>query len=366
MGLDLSRIEAWSREMLEGEARRRGIRSPEFRTRGELIRLILRHQYGDRFNAGRDRIAQARTSLKQARELLGATLGAALTALPEPLETLMRLRGRLPPPQRPRPPARQETPAPSTRAPVPAQEPQPEVSAPAAAPAVTPVAAVPTAVPEIAAPAADFSPPPPPEAAEPRRPMPATRTFVEEPIRTRSMARLLAAQGHKERALAIYAELIESQSDTDALRAEAETVRRGDPIDAPLLPAPGAEERLSAPPESGDKLWSEGEPGSGLLLRWSITDGGLQRARAVLGKDGEIAVRVISIRPDEARVVRSEITEHAPVDASGEWQTPPLPSSVRCFAAAGLRHGDRFVAIVHVHPGAKRKSTPSVRPSVPA
>ena len=78
MALDLSRVEAWTREKLEAEARRRRIRNPQFRTRGELIRLLLKHQYGDRFSAGRERIARGIRTFEQARELLGMAVGAAL------------------------------------------------------------------------------------------------------------------------------------------------------------------------------------------------------------------------------------------------------------------------------------------------
>src|SRR4051812_26277295 len=88
MGLDLSRVEAWTREMLEAEARRRRIRNPQFRTRGELIRLLLKHQYGDQLSAGRERIARGIRTFGQARELLGMAVGAALSALPETLGAL--------------------------------------------------------------------------------------------------------------------------------------------------------------------------------------------------------------------------------------------------------------------------------------
>src|SRR6185295_244866 len=102
MGLDLSRIDAWTREMLEAEARRRRIRNPEFRTRGDLIRLLLKHQYGDRVSAGRERIAKGMRTARQARELFGLAMDAALSALPEPIATIMRLRsGQATPPARP-------------------------------------------------------------------------------------------------------------------------------------------------------------------------------------------------------------------------------------------------------------------------
>src|SRR5688572_24328902 len=96
MGLDLSRIEAWTREMLEAEARRRKIRGPEFRTRGELVRLILKHQYGDRVSAGRERFAKGLRAVEQARDVLANVVGGAFASLPEPRDALMRLRAHLP------------------------------------------------------------------------------------------------------------------------------------------------------------------------------------------------------------------------------------------------------------------------------
>jgi hypothetical protein len=344
MALDLSRIEAWTREMLEGEARRRSIRSPEFRTRGDLVRLILRHQYGDRLSAGRERIAQGRRNLARARELLGAAVGAALTGLPEPFDALLRLRSRLP----------EATPPP--RAPRPAAPAAPVAQAAPPSPVAEPPPAVPVEV---------ERPAPVPVPVPPAREVPTTRTFIEEPIRTRSMARLLAAQGLRERALAIYAELLAREPGDQALQDEAAAIGRGDPVEAPVLPERPAGALPVQLPASADRLQSEGDTSTGLLLRWQISEAGQQRARAVLGTEGELAVRLISIRSDADRQVRSEVTEHGPVAASGEWQTPPLPPGVRCFAAAGLRSGERFVAIVHVHPGGRAERL-SERPSASA
>jgi hypothetical protein len=328
MDLDLSRIEAWTRGMLEAEARRRRIRSPEFRTRSELIRLILKHQYGDRVSAGRERIAKGVRAYEQARGLLKGVVSSALSAVPEPLDSLLGLRARTrhEPPRPPQP--RDDHPPKGAHrdwAPQP-----PEHDAPPAVPGEPPL-----------------------DQAAPRMasgPAPRTRTFVEEPIRTHSMARLLASQGHRERALAIYEELLAQNSADEALRGEAEGVRNGLPIDPPLLPdRPLVLERVTLP-DSGDSLRCEGEPREGLQLRWHISDDGQRRARAVLGSEGELAARLVVIRPDPEQVVRSEVTEHGPVAADGAWVSPPLPDAARCFAAVGLRDGDRFVAIVHAHP----------------
>lgn len=384
MALDLSRIDALTREVLETEARKRGIRSPEFRTRTELVRLILRNQYGDRVDAPRELLAQGARGVSQARQLLGEVVGAALAVLPEPLDVLVRLRSRWPlqsdnrapraPSAAPQPattPRPAMAPQPASRAagqPTTVTQPQPptqEVRAatPAAAPTAEPApkAAAPAATfaesgpsrpserPSVA-PRGAFSTPPPPAPPRPSS-EPATRTFIEEPIRTRSMARLLAAQGHRERALAIYEELLAQNSEDAALRRETDALRRGDPLSEPRLssPAPALDVPLELP-DGGDRLWCEGNPEEGLRLRWQLSDQGQERARAVLGHHGELAIRVVAIKPDSADVVRSEITEHGPVSARGEWVAPGLYSATRCFAAVGLRDGERFVAVVHARP----------------
>jgi hypothetical protein len=328
MGLDLSRIEAWTREMLEAEARRRRIRSPEFRTRSELVRLILKHQYGARFNAARESVAKGRKTVEQTRDLMAQVVSSTLSLIPSPLNALRRLRGELPERSQPAPPP---APRPEPRRPAPPAAAQP--SSPGAIPA-----------------------PPPPPAVKAPEPAPASedaqptiRTFIEEPIRTHSMARLLASQGLHARALAIYEELLAQNNQDEQLRREAQALRRGEPIEPPVLPDPRGALDASSLPDGGDQLQCDAL-GSGFDLRWRITEGGQRRARAVLGGAGELAVRVVAIRPDPHQVVRSEITERGPVAAADAWQTPPLPADARCFAAVGLRDGERFVAIVHARP----------------
>lgn len=98
------------------------------------------------------------------------------------------------------------------------------VPGPVAAPrAPAPVGAF--ATPEFVAP----EPSPPPNVAPvlPKAvsaPAPVVNGAAEEPIRTRTMARLLAAQGHPARALAIYDALMATDPDP-SLRAEAERLR---------------------------------------------------------------------------------------------------------------------------------------------
>jgi hypothetical protein len=59
----------------------------------------------------------------------------------------------------------------------------------------------------------------------PARAAAAERETCDEPIRTRSMARLLAKQGHGQRALTIYDYLLAGNPSDGELRAEADAVR---------------------------------------------------------------------------------------------------------------------------------------------
>lgn len=98
-----------------------------------------------------------------------------------------------------------------------AVEPQPDVlatpSEPAHAPSATRLEEPPKAAPGL--------PPPPPALLE--KPAPPA---CNEPIRTRTMARLLASQGHPQRALSIYEFLLTKPGADDALRAEADALRQ--------------------------------------------------------------------------------------------------------------------------------------------
>ena len=164
------------------------------------------------------------------------------------------------------------------------------------------------------------------------------------------MARRLASQGHRGRALAIYEELLARNSQDAELREEAEALRRGDrpTYEEPRLPTPSQLPPTEATSLTGeDRIECEGVVGEGLRLRWEVSEAGTERARAVLGSSGELAIRIVTISPDQERVVRSEITEHGPVGPSGQWTTPLADSGSRGFASIGLRADDRFVSIVH-------------------
>jgi hypothetical protein len=62
-------------------------------------------------------------------------------------------------------------------------------------------------------------------AVQPKRARQRLSGTCDEPIRTRSMARLLASQGQHDRALAIYEALVAADGTDATLRAELEAVR---------------------------------------------------------------------------------------------------------------------------------------------
>lgn len=300
--MDLKSLYEWTRGQLEAEAEKRGIKGSRSLTRLELISTLMTQS-----------VTAGQQAVRLAQNAFSAALSSAVTRFPHQLGALKSLSRRLPASGQ-------------------ASRPQPTVDDWSNA--------VP---PEVTAPMPDSDGEAGPNVA------PTTRTFIEEPIRTRSMARLLAAQGHRERACAIYQELLEKIPTDAQLRSEADAVGRGQ--------YEGFEnaERIrracnAAPivlPETADLVRCEGGADEALTVRWTITEQGKERASSVLGRGGELAVRIMAVVPDPELVVRSEVTEYGPVESSGSWVTQALPHGARCFTAVGLRANNRFVAIIH-------------------
>ena len=91
--MDLKDIDQWSRALLQKEARKRGIRTPEMYSRPELVKLILRHDYGSTIN------------VREAARLMGGILGSAKSALRAGLGIAEERVARKPEPYRPAPAA---------------------------------------------------------------------------------------------------------------------------------------------------------------------------------------------------------------------------------------------------------------------
>jgi hypothetical protein len=56
---------------------------------------------------------------------------------------------------------------------------------------------------------------------------------------------------------------------------------------------------------------------------------------------------VISVRPHPTQVVQSEVSEHGPISQAGAWKLVLPSEDTHAVGSVGMRHGERFVSIVH-------------------
>jgi hypothetical protein len=88
-------------------------------------------------------------------------------------------------------------------------------------------------------------------------------------------------------------------------------------------------------------------PQDGMLLRWRVTPEAIERARKLLGSSGELAVRIVAVRVEPHAVVKTDVIDHGPIEESGDWTAPLLPTEARYVSAVGLKSANKFVSIVH-------------------
>ena len=158
------------------------------------------------------------------------------------------------------------------------------------------------------------------------------REMVREPILTRTMAGVLAAQGYHERALRIYDHLLKQAPENDDLEAEAESVR------ARMAEGDGPpEDEVAAVPVKKDSL----------LVSWKVTPRSIERARSVLGGEGKLTARVVVVARGKGADVSRETREHAVGAEMGEHLFTEIPRRARCTASVGLLAKDRFVSVAH-------------------
>jgi hypothetical protein len=174
-------------------------------------------------------------------------------------------------------------------------------------------------------------PPPPPSGAPTAKPPPSDEVVASEPIRTRTMAGLLAAQGHDERALAIYDDLLARGTSDPAVGREAEAIRRrlGDRAQPPSEPIVALQVR-----------------GRSVLIAWQLPADARARAVALAGSDGPTTARAVVVAPDRTEVVRVQTIERV-VDDVGDWLLDDLPAGARLTVSVGVRPETRFVSAAH-------------------
>lgn len=174
-------------------------------------------------------------------------------------------------------------------------------------------------------------------AAEPRRETPSAPPPSDEPIRTRSMARLLEQQGHLTRALPMVRELRAARPDDEELARWEER-----------LTQTVAERALAEHARSETQAGSfvrfvlvEGRRG----VVWHVDEPGVDRARALLGGDGALLLRVVRVLslPDHSVETRQA---DRPTEHRG-WALLDAPLEARLVVAIGVGDGERFASIAH-------------------
>lgn len=163
----------------------------------------------------------------------------------------------------------------------------------------------------------------------------------DEPIPTRTMARLLHEQGHHRRALAILQNLLAQRPGDRELQADLEAVGRS--LGLAHTPAAPLNPGARAQPSPRAELVSMLLPGSRVLLAWGLSDESLASAKS-LGARGTLVARVLVHAPGESGAVARSLTDKD-VSAAGEWAIGPIASGSFVTAAVGFRDGEQFVSV---------------------
>ncbi|MEM6956387.1 MAG: hypothetical protein AAF411_18120 [Myxococcota bacterium] len=296
---ELARLEEWNRSDLEAEARRIGLWAPHRKATDELIRKIRAHHNAPFRRAGR--------LLRRA-----ANLALELAAPALPAEAEVKAAAPEPAPRSAEPKA-EETPAPK------------RVSA----------RARPVADAELV----DEGP-----------------SLKDEPMPTRTMAKLLADQGHAQRALAIYRRLLRDAPGDEGLQSAIAKLQGG--RQRSPRPAAGSGDDDDAAPAS-EVVFAAGQ--GALVVAWHLDGRGRDRAlrlfappaRAVRGRrltlsSPEPTLRVVVVRPSSSGGIVRQTLDYAA--SEGRAIALRVPEGSRITASIGLARGTEFVSVAHAAP----------------
>ena len=293
--MDLSGLEKWERSRLEREARRIGVWAPHEKESAELIRRIRAHH---------------ESPVRVAKRLFGRALRFARSFAPA-LGT------------------GDEEPGPSgsSRA-VKEHDEEKHASNDASASASASESTSPSAK------LADRTP---------GRVLP--EPTEDDPLPTRTMARLLAEQGHTARANAIYDRLIAERPGDSTLEAERARFASGRQSGKA---ARSKESGSSDDDEHGEVVFARADDEQ-VVVAWSVPASLVARANNVLGDRGRATARVVVVSEREGDVCKETFDLHRGFEGQG---IVPAPSGARVTASIGVLAGGRFVSIAHAPPEA--------------
>ncbi|MBK6575323.1 MAG: hypothetical protein IPG17_03775 [Sandaracinaceae bacterium] len=164
------------------------------------------------------------------------------------------------------------------------------------------------------------------------------RELEDEPIPTRTMARLLHEQGHHRRALAILENLLAERPGDVGLEADLAAVQHALGLPRAPLVAGG---RVDSSPRA--ELVTMLLPDRRVLLAWGLSEESIASART-MGASGTLVARVLVLAPGGDGAVTRTLTDKE-VQPSGEHTLGPIAPGSFVTAAVGFRDGDQFVSV---------------------
>lgn len=185
---------------------------------------------------------------------------------------------------------------------------------------------------------------------------------AQEPIPTRTMAGLLAAQGHPERAIAIYEKIAEREPFATDVEEAIAKLRHDLPTSA------GSNVAVREPSPDGGTTAARSTTGSddphharlGLsvgehstTIRWQVPSSAIARGNRLLDAPGALTLRIIVVTADEAGRCKRHQTDLPVGNAQGERDVRLKElneASASVTAAIGVERGGRFVSIAHATP----------------
>lgn len=177
-----------------------------------------------------------------------------------------------------------------------------------------------------------------PDAPPPSAPI-AEDAMLEEPIRTRTMAELLLAQGQLERALRILRELGAGSSRDPSLVALLERVE-----DDAAGRASSRESKAILRANEGLVLRVIGERPRCAVV-WRADDGACARSAALVG-EGACALRIVRVRACPDHSVETSTEEHEVAREGFERVT--LEHGTHAVVALGTRGPRGFASMIHL------------------
>lgn len=178
---------------------------------------------------------------------------------------------------------------------------------------------------------------------------------AEEPIPTRTMAGLLAAQGHPERAIAIYEQIAALEPFATDVEQAIAKLKHEMPTAAGNTAAEGrastdAKTAADAPRHATIGL-SVGDGAT--TIRWQVPASAIARGNRMLEAPGALTLRIVVVTADDAGRCERHQTDLPVASQDGERDVrldELREPSASVTAAIGVERGGKFVSIAHAAP----------------